>query len=60
MHASACRTARDDFRAWLSAWGDRYVDLRGQLAAIDPYFTTLHELRNQVARTFAGLTGVWG
>ncbi len=50
----------DDFRVWLSAWGDRYADLRGQLAAIDPYFTTLHELRNQVARTFAGLTGVGG
>jgi hypothetical protein len=50
--------AEDDFRAWLSAWGDRYGDLRRQLAAIDPYFTTLYELRNQVARTFAGLTGV--
>lgn len=28
----------DDFRVWLSAWGDRYADLRAQLAAIDrPY-----------------------
>jgi hypothetical protein len=48
----------DDFRVWLSAWGDRYADLRAQLAAIDPYFTALHELRDQVARTFAGLTGI--
>jgi hypothetical protein len=50
--------AQDDFRAWLSAWGDRYANLRGQLAAIDPYFTALHELRDQVAHTFAGLKGV--
>ena len=49
--------AQDDFRVWLSAWGDHYDDLRRQLAAIDPYFTALHELRDQVARTFAGLTG---
>jgi hypothetical protein len=47
----------DDFRAWLSAWGDRHDELRQQLGAIDPYFTTLYELRNQVAATFAGLTG---
>ena len=48
----------DDFRAWLSAWGERYKDVQRQLAAIDPYFTTLYELRNQVARTFAALAGV--
>jgi hypothetical protein len=47
----------DDFRAWLSAWGDRYADLQVQLAAIDPYFTTLSELRDQVAGAFASLTG---
>jgi hypothetical protein len=47
----------DDFRAWLSAWGERYADLQMQLAAIDPYFTTLSELRDQVARAFANLTG---
>jgi hypothetical protein len=50
--------SQDDFRAWLSAWGDRYGDLQRKLAAIDPYFTSLYELRNEVARTFAGLTGV--
>jgi hypothetical protein len=48
----------DDFRAWLSAWGERYADLQRQLAAIDPYFTTLSELRDQVARAFADLQGV--
>jgi hypothetical protein len=47
----------DDFRAWLSAWGERYADLKRQLAAIDPYFTTLNELRDQVAGTFAALGG---
>jgi hypothetical protein len=47
----------DDFRAWLSAWGGRYADLQTQLAAIDPYFTSLYELRDQVARSFASLTG---
>ena len=47
----------DDFRAWLSAWDERYADLQMQLASIDPYFTTLSELRDQVARAFANLTG---
>ena len=47
--------AEDDFRAWLSSWGERYADLRRQLAAIDPYFTSLYALRDQVARSFAGL-----
>jgi hypothetical protein len=48
----------DDFRAWLAAWGERYADQQRQLAAIDPYFSSLYELRNQVARAFASLTGV--
>jgi Family of unknown function (DUF5752) len=48
----------DDFRAWLSVWGERYADLRGQLTAIDPYFTTLYELRNHVASAFAALAGI--
>jgi hypothetical protein len=47
----------DDFRAWLSAWDERYADLQMQLASIDPYFTTLSELRDQVAHAFANLTG---
>lgn len=43
----------DDFRAWLSAWGDRYTGLCQGLAAIDPYFTSLNELREQLAALFS-------
>jgi hypothetical protein len=43
----------DDFRAWLSAWGERYAVLCQKLAAIDPYFTSLSELREQIAATFS-------
>jgi len=38
----------DDFSSWLSGWGDRYDDLRVKLAAIDPYFTTLVDLRRRL------------
>lgn len=47
----------DDFRLWLDAWGDRYHEVQQRLAAIDPYFTTLYELREQVAGIFAGFAG---
>ncbi|TVP53797.1 MAG: hypothetical protein EA349_13085 [Halomonadaceae bacterium] len=43
----------DDFRAWLSAWGQRYTGLAQGLAAIDPYFISLSELREQLAALFA-------
>lgn len=39
----------DDFRAWLSAFGDAYAELCSRIADVDPYFTTLSELRRQVA-----------
>ena len=39
----------DDFRAWLSAFGDAYTALCSGIADVDPYFTTLSELRRQVA-----------
>lgn len=42
----------DDFRYWLSGFGDRYSQLCAQLTAIDPYFSTLTELRQQLAETF--------
>ncbi len=42
----------DDFRAWLtgfgSPFGDRYVDLSERLADIDPFFSTLPELRAEL------------
>ena len=40
---------RDDFRVWLDQWGQRYHPLNEALAAIDPYFTTLVDLREEVA-----------
>lgn len=42
----------DDFRMWLTAWGNRYADLGLELAAIDPYFTNLIDLRQQIADVF--------
>jgi Family of unknown function (DUF5752) len=40
----------DDFSAWLAGWGEEYMDLRGQLAAIDPFFSSLNELRWRVEK----------
>ncbi len=38
----------DDFSAWLTGWGEEYADLRGQLTAVDPFFSSLNELRWRV------------
>ncbi|MGY6276663.1 DUF5752 family protein [Methylomonas sp. MgM2] len=43
----------DDFSMWLAAFGDRYADLIPKLSEIDPYFGSLAELRNTLARTFS-------
>ena len=43
----------DDFSAWLLGWGDTYADLLPRLAAIDPYFASLKELRRILADLFA-------
>jgi hypothetical protein len=40
----------DDFRTWLRSCGD--ADLCSQLAAVDPYFGSLVELRKQLADLF--------
>ncbi|HHI97491.1 MAG TPA: hypothetical protein ENJ96_06530 [Thermodesulfatator atlanticus] len=47
----------DDFRAWLSAFSPEYDDLSARLAAIDPYFLTLTEIRNQLAVVFEDYFG---
>jgi hypothetical protein len=39
----------DDFRAWLARFGERYEPLCARLAAIDPYFSSLAELRTELA-----------
>jgi hypothetical protein len=40
----------DDFRVWLGEWGDRYGPLVDRIARVDPYFSTLAELRDQLCR----------
>jgi hypothetical protein len=42
----------DDFRQWLAFFGEAYQPLINQLTGIDPYFSTLVELRQQMADTF--------
>ncbi|MCD6133067.1 MAG: hypothetical protein B5M53_03645 [Candidatus Cloacimonas sp. 4484_209] len=42
----------DDFRAWLKGFGNTYNDLCDMLAAVDPYFTTLVELRKTLSKIF--------
>ena len=48
----------DDFRAWLLGFGEIHLDLCLQIAGIDPFFSTLTELRESLAgllrRHFAG------
>jgi hypothetical protein len=42
----------DDFSLWLAAWGERYDDLRRRLAEVDPFFSSLAELREELAVLF--------
>ncbi len=41
-------TKKDDFSEWLSGYGDAYAGLVQCLSAIDPYFSTLTELREEL------------
>lgn len=42
----------DDFSHWLGGMGDDYDDLREQLAAIDPYFSSLSQVRADLSELF--------
>jgi hypothetical protein len=42
----------DDFRAWLERFGDDFNGLRERIAAVDPYFVTLSELRERLTALF--------
>lgn len=42
----------DDFRHWLAGFGDVYAPLVHRLAAVEPYFGTLAELRERLAEIF--------
>jgi hypothetical protein len=48
------RTANrsDDFSEWLKGFGNSYNRLLKQIAALDPYFKSLTELRAQLAQIF--------
>jgi hypothetical protein len=52
------RTAQlmDDFSQWLQGFGDTYLKLAQRLSAIDPYFSTLTELRLEIEAIFRGPT----
>jgi hypothetical protein len=39
---------RNDFSEWMAGWGERYAGLAAQIAAIDPYFNSLTELREHL------------
>ncbi|MBN2762930.1 MAG: hypothetical protein JXR41_07560, partial [Bacteroidales bacterium] len=43
---------RNDFSVWLSDFNNTYKELIEGLDKIDPYFTTLHELRQEVFKVF--------
>jgi hypothetical protein len=44
----------DDFRAWLLGFKEDHGDLSRRLAEIDPYFSSLTELREQLSAIFNG------
>jgi len=43
----------DDFSAWLSGLNDKYSVLQEKLQSIDPYFSSLLEIRSIIASCFA-------
>lgn len=42
----------DDFSAWLGGFGDRYAELARHLTRVDPYFSSLKELKSLVTGIF--------
>ncbi len=47
----------DDFRSWLRDVGDGYPELCRDIASVDPYFNTLHNLRDQITSIFRRHSG---
>jgi len=47
----------DDFSAWLARWGEPGEAARRRLAAIDPMFGSLGDLRERVAEALAATLG---
>jgi hypothetical protein len=44
--------SKNDFSVWLNGFGDKYNGLVAELDNIDPYFSTLNELRNEIDFVF--------
>lgn len=42
----------DDFSAWLAGFGEGFEELQGRLCSIDPYFSSLKEIRQIVTSVF--------
>jgi hypothetical protein len=38
----------NDFSEWMRGWGEQYAKLAAQIAAVDPYFNSLTELRDHL------------
>jgi len=47
----------NDFSIWLSEHGEKYLPLVERLNSIDPYFTTLGNLRDEIADVFVAFEG---
>ena len=47
----------DDFRAWLYGFEEKYRDLCDILSSVDPFFSTLPELRQQLSFIFTDYFG---
>jgi len=50
---------RNDFTAWLMGYGEEHQELALRIAEIDPYFTTLSELREELYRVFTVYMREW-
>jgi len=44
--------SQDDFQNWLSNFGEKYDDLRARISDIDPYFSSLTQLRRRLVEVF--------
>lgn len=44
----------DDFSVWLETFGDAYKDLVQKIQAIDPYFLSLSQLKDELAEVIKG------
>ncbi len=45
---------QDDFSVWLEGWGEEYRTLVDAIHAIDPYFSSLKEIRHRLSQLFRG------